>query len=175
MPFPETCPFPANINPLSPNGFLLSIKKLPEVSYFAQTADLPDISLGMAEYSNPLLRFAEAGEQLEWGMFQLQFLVDEEMKNYQAIYDWMIGLGYPESNEQYQALLTRNKDYTETAKAHSDGVLQVLGSNNVAVKSFIFIDMFPTNLSTLQFTTISTDVTYLVGNVTFKYSHFTMI
>lgn len=175
MTYPTTCPFPENINYLSPNGFLLSIKKLPELSYFSQTVDLPDVSIANTQMNSPLSAFTLPGDQIEWNPLNIQFLVDEEMKNYQAIFNWIVGLGFPEDHDQFQELLDRYPDYTVNSKSSSDGFLQILSSNNVAVKTFMFTDLIPISLGTLQFNTMNTDVPYLVGNVSFKYTNFNIV
>lgn len=175
MTYPTTCPFPNNINPLSPNGFLLSIKKLPELTYFSQIVDLPDVSLANTQMGNPLSSFALPGDQIDWSPLNIQFLVDEEMKNYEAIFNWIIGLGFPDSHDQFEDLMDRNPDYTVNSKSVSDGFLQILSSNNVAIKSFMFKDLMPISLGTIQFNTTNSDVPYVVGNVSFKYTQFEIV
>ena len=51
----------------------------------------------------------------------------------------------------------------------SDGTLQVLNNNNITNFDVVFKDMFPTNLSTLDFNVTNTDNEFLTASVTFKY------
>ena len=166
-----TCPFPANINPLSPNGFQLSIAKLPELSYFCQQADLPSLSLPAPIQATPLSSNVMAGDILEYGEFNVQFMIDENMANYRAIFNWMIGLGFPENYAQYENFRNQNsfQDLSDMKKNFSDGFLQILGNNNQVVQTVQFFDMFPTNLQSLVFQSTSQDVNYLIGNVSFRY------
>ena len=90
-----TCPLPSNINPLSPNGFLFNITKLPDVNFFSQQVNIPSVSLGAPEQGTPFLMVPLPGEMLTFGSLELQFIVDEDMKNYTAIFNWMKGLGFP--------------------------------------------------------------------------------
>lgn len=172
------CPIPNNINPLSPTGFLLSIQKLPDVAYFAQEVTLPDVTLPGIDINTPLSRLSFAGETLAYGDLTINFLVDEDMRNYSAIYDWLKGLGFPENHEQYTNFINNGQDdrgtyqRSENLLNFSDGTLSVLGSNNVPVKAFTFVDLHPVSLSSLQFTANATDVNYLVGTVSFRYSYF---
>jgi hypothetical protein len=176
MALPLTCPMPTNINPLSPNGFQFSITKLPQVSYFCQEVNLPDISLGEPIQATPYVDAYIPGDKLEFAPLLVQFIIDEEMKNYTAIYNWLVGLGFPENKRQYSDWLENNdvsnSQTAEVFKGYSDAVLGILGSNNTIVKSVRFIDMFPTNLSSITFVSTSTDVQYLVGQATFRYSYF---
>ena len=173
-----TCPDPSNINPLSPTGFMLSIQKLPGVSFFAQEVTLPDISLPPIDWNTPLSRISVTGDLLSYGDLTINFLIDEEMKNYTAIYNWLKGLGFPKSHEQYTNFIDQEKESTnaynksENLVSYSDGTLSILGSNNTPVKAFTFVDLHPTSLSSLQFVANATDVNYLIGSATFRYTYF---
>ena len=50
----STCTLPENIIPLSPNGFMFSILKLPELSYFSQEVSVPSLSLPIVEVATPV-------------------------------------------------------------------------------------------------------------------------
>ena len=172
-----TCPAPANINPLSPNGFLFNITKLPEVSFFCQEVNLPSMNLGSPEQATPFSMVPIPGEMLTFGSLELKFIIDEDMTNYRAIYNWMVGLGFPKDNQQYIDFekkdpmgFTRN----ELQKNYSDAVLQILSSSNNAsqLKSVQFRDIFPVSLETLVFTSTSDTVQYLIGSATFKLSYY---
>ena len=169
-----TCPIPSNINPLSPNGFMFSIQKLPELNFFAQSVNLPGITLGSPEFGNPFQTQPIPGESLTYDQLTVQFLVDETMSNYQAIYNWIVALGFPNDYEQYTTFI--NDDArgitSELATNYSDATLQILSGNNQIVKTIQFIDLFPIALDSLQFAGTNTDVQYLIGNATFRYGYY---
>jgi hypothetical protein len=169
-----TCPIPSNINPLSPNGFMFTIQKLPELNFFAQTVNLPGITLGSPEFGNPFQTQPIPGESLTYDQLTVQFLIDETMTNYQAIYNWIVALGFPNDYEQYTTFI--NDDArgitSELATNYSDATLQILSSNNQIVKTVQFIDLFPIAIDSLQFAGTNTDVQYLIGNATFRYGYY---
>jgi len=168
-----SCPVPTNINPLSPNGFMFNIQKLPNLSFFCQSVNLPGITLGAPEFGNPFNIAPIPGETLTYDQLQVQFLVDEQMANYQAIYNWIVALGFPETYEQYITFVGNDTaNYTELAKNYSDGTLQILNANNQTAKSVQFHDMFPVSLDSLQFSGTNNDVQYLIGNATFRYGYY---
>ena len=169
-----TCPIPNSVNPLSPNGFMFSVSKLPTLDYFCQQVNLPGITLGAPEFGNPFNIAPIPGETLTYDQLQMQFLVNEDMSNYQAIYNWIIALGFPQDYTQYTTFIndTNAVATSELAKNYSDGTLQILGSNNVAVKTVQFYDMFPIALDSLMFQSTNQDVNYLMGNVTFRYGYY---
>ena len=54
----------------------------------------------------------------------------------------------------------------------TDGTLLILSSHNNVTKEIVFRDLFPTNLSSVEFSTQQTEVEYLQADVTFKYTYF---
>ena len=172
-----SCPIPSNINPLSPNGFMFSINKLPELSYFCQVVNLPGLTLGSPDMATPFVNQPIPGEMLSFETLNVQFLIDEEMENYKAIHNWLIALGFPEDYQQYIDGLAVNKtqSLSELAKNYSDGSLTILGSNNRQVQTVAFADIFPISIETITFQSTNTDVMYLVGSATFKYAYYKFV
>jgi len=168
-----TISIPAGLNPLSPNGFNFSISKVPDVTFFCQQASLPGITLGDPSFSTPFSTQPLPGDTLSYEPLTVQFIIDENMLNYNIIYNWIVALGFPESYQQYTTLLAGDTvQYGELAKNYSDGVLQILDSNNNPIRSVTFYDLFPTSLETLTFASTNTDVSYLIGSATFKFGHY---
>jgi hypothetical protein len=168
-----SCPVPTNINPLSPNGFMFGIQKLPNISFFCQSVNLPGITLGAPEFGNPFNVAPIPGETLIYDQLTVQFLVDEQMANYQSIYNWIVALGFPESYDQYVTFVDGDtNNYSELAKNYSDATLQILTANNVTARTVQFIDLFPVSLDSLQFAGTNNDVQYLIGNATFRYGYY---
>ena len=95
---------PENLSFLSPTGFKFAIQKLPHVNYFCTSADIPDITLGQVDQENLFIRIPVPGDKLAFSPLNLSFAIDEDMKNFKEIYDWLIGLGYPD-NFQFVMLL----------------------------------------------------------------------
>lgn len=171
---------PSNFAFLNPNGFQFTIAKYPELNFQIQDVNLPDITLGTAMQASSLHDIRLPGETLEFGALNITFIIDSKMENYFAIHDWMIGLGFPESHAMFNELVNspRNSISSEVSgvsintKTSSDCILQILDGNNLPLKTFIFVDAFPTNLGSLQLTSTSTDVNYIVANVTLDYSYY---
>jgi len=164
---------PANINPLSPNGFQLSIQKFPEISYFAQQVSLPSINLPNIPSNTPFSTIQMAGDLLTYEPLSIDFIVDENMSNYLSISNWIISMGFPESYDQYASFIENDKINSGSFKNnHSDATLQILDSNNNPVKTVTFVDLVPTSLGNMSFLTTSTDVNYITCNCTFEYTYF---
>ena len=121
-----------NRNYLSPVGFKFTLAKEPKVSFFCTSSKIPEISL-QTETQNTYLKDIDVpGDKLTYADLYLKFLVDEDLVNYMAIHNWLTGLGFPESAQDYRDLLTNQDDLTQSLdpkKAFSDGSLYILDSN----------------------------------------------
>ncbi len=156
---------------------MFSISKLPELTFFVQDVELPSLNIGTIIQGSSVHDIKIPGETAEFGSLNISFLVDEEFANYKAIYAWMVGLTYPENHNMYTAFLASEKNaksYSELSKGYSDASLTILDSSNNPVQRIIFVDAFPTSLSSLPFTSQSSDVQYLRANVTFDYTYYTL-
>ena len=165
-----------NRNFLSPIGFQFSLNKIPKATFFSNSARIPDISLGTAIQPVYLKDIDVPGDKLQYGDFNLRFLVDENLINYMAIHNWLTGLGYPENAGQFKEAttdsLTGRRDQEEV---FSDGSLSILNSNFRQVAVVKFKDLFPVFLTSLEFEATDTDVNYFTAEVTFKYTIYEIV
>jgi len=161
---------PNNTNFLSPIGFKFSIQRLPHINYFCTTASIPDLSMGQIDtVDNTFIKLPVPGDKLQFGLLSLNFRVDEDLQNFQEIYNWMIGLGYPDNFNQSAALRNTTNNNLPQGDTYSDGSLIITTASykpNIEVK---FTDMYPVTLSSVDFTIEATDVEYLLGTVGFAY------
>lgn len=168
-----------NRNFLAPTGFKFVIKRSPKVAFFCNEANIPELTLGVANQPTYLKNIDTPGDKIVFGDLKLRFLVDEDLTNYMELQNWIRGLGYPEYLEQYAELekqTSYGEKYTQTASnVYSDGTLQVLNSNSVANFQIIFKDLFPYTLSTLTFDATATDIQYFTADVSFKYTIYNII
>jgi hypothetical protein len=169
-----SCPIPDNISPLSPNGFMFTINKLPALSFFCQEVNIPGILLGDPMQANPFASVPLPGDHITWDTLNVQYLIDSHMANYLGIYNWIVALGFPTSYNQYTTFVDSATAalYSELAKNYSYATLQILGPQNTKFKEIQFIDLFPISIDSLTFASTNTDVRYLVGNATFRYNYY---
>ena len=156
---------------MNPTGFDFNIARFPKVSFFAQSASLPQISLGGAEQANYLKQLMHPGDRVEYGELPIQFLVDEDMINYSLLHNWVTGLGFPETMGQYLNWTTNDSGERDNNLQYSDANLSILDSNYNRIAQIKFWNIFPTSLSSLEFTATDTDVNYLVANATFYFDY----
>ena len=159
-----------NRNFLSPVGFKFTLSKEPKASFFCNSARIPDISLGTTLQPSYLKDLDVPGDKLTYGDFSLRFLVDENLENYMSIHNWLTGLGFPESTQQFKDLTVNNLGERDLNEQFSDGSLHILNSNYRDVAIVKFKDLFPVYLTSLDFQAGETDTNYFTAEATFKYT-----
>lgn len=156
-------------NFLSGIGFQFSLKKLPGVSFYCQSANVPSQNLAVATQATRWNTLPEPGDEINYDDLTIRFLVDEDLKNYMSVHNWIRYLGHPESAKDWTEF-SDGDSYTE--KQYSDGVIFILDSNFNKKFEIYFKDLFPVSLGGLNFDSTYTDTEYFAVDATFKFSIF---
>jgi len=159
-----------NRNFLSGVAFKFNLTKFPKVDFFSNSARIPELSLELAQQASYLKNIAVPGERLTFGDFTLRFLVDENMENYISVYNWLTGLGFPETTKEFADIIKDSDGQTDPKEAFCDGTLRILNSNYREVAKVKFNDLFPISLTSLDFDATNTDVQFFTAEATFKYT-----
>ena len=142
---------PKNINPLADVQFKFDVAALPNTSFFIQTVNLPGISLEGATIATPQLQnFSRHTGVITYEPLSVTFMIDEYLKNWQEIFEWMIG---------------------EESK-YTTAVLTIVSSSMNPTLEIHFKDIFPTSLSEIPFNSTTTDPIYQIGTVSFNYTEY---
>jgi len=174
------CNFPKQLNNrnfLSPIGFKFTLAKDTRVSFFCNSAKIPEINLGTAIQPTYLKDLDVPGDKLSYGDFSMKFMIDEDLQNYMSIHNWLVGLGYPETTQQFKDLIAdvdseRGRDFK---RQFSDGSLHILNSNLRTNAIVRFKDLFPVFLTSMEFEASDTDVNYFTAEVSFKYTVYNIL
>ena len=162
-----------NRNFLSSVGFRFTLNRAPKVAFFSNNAQIPGLTLGIANQPNYLTDVPIPGDKVDFEDFTLRFLVDENLENYMEIQNWIRGLGFPESLQEIYDFQNNNSKFEQPYKSqinlYSDGTLLVLNSNQKFNFQVKFSSLFPYSLSALTFDATNTDNEYFTADVTFKY------
>ena len=172
-----------NRNFLSPIGFKFAVNKLRGVDFFCQSASIPAVSMGAWEQGTRINKVYQPGDELYYEPLYLKFLVDENMKNYYQVHDWIREITTPYSAREFGydrgTLRSINKDSRDknvyvlgNNDWLSDASLYILSSNYRPVAEFIFRDCFPLSLTTLNFDASVPDVNYFTAEVKIRYNYF---
>tara|TARA_R100000808_G_C2141271_1_gene149052 strand:- start:1068 stop:1601 length:534 start_codon:yes stop_codon:yes gene_type:complete len=159
---------PDNYNLLSPVGFRLTFRKLPNVAYFCQTINIPDLSVSEITVPTPMRDFPIFGDNLTIGTVDLSFVVDEDLANYQEIQLWMRGLTSPDDFTSHRSLIdSPTNNFSDEGDLLSDATLHILTNTMNNNKNVEFKGMFPTSLGAVEFTTQDTEVSAITVSASF--------
>lgn len=146
-----------NYNFLSPTGFkfIVNRDRFANLEYFATSVTLPSFTMGVIDINRQQHKGYLQGDAT-MDELSLKVAVDEDLKVYSEIYDWMIE--------------SRDKKLTSF-----DATLIIMTSHNNPNKTIQFKNIFPTSLSSLEFNTQSTDIEYLQADISFRYDEFKFV
>ena len=152
-------------NFLNPSSFVLTLdtQAYSGAEWTIQTMMLPDVSVEGAALPFKAIDVGRAGDKMNFGAFEISYLIDEDLKNYKEIFDWLKSL-------------VETKHVTSTSSDHyRDMTLTVMNSANNVTKQIKFVDAHPISLSSLPFDITTTDVEYLTAIASFQYSYYKFI
>jgi len=153
---------PSNRNFLNPIGYLLKLDIFEGTDFFCQSTNIPDISMPTTEVPS---RFRSLpvipGGGVSFGDFNVKFIVDEDLKNYNSIHKWIRNNGRSDKD-------TNTPDIPE----YSNAQLHIVTSQYNPAFVIDFRNIFPVSLSGLQFDATISDVDYITADVTFKHQQF---
>ncbi len=162
-----------NRNFLTPVGFKFVLQRSPKVAFFCNQANIPSMNMGNAVLPSYLRQLPIPGDEIEFENLNIRFLVDEDLKNYMEIFNWIRGIGTAESLSEFDRLEASST--IQRISGHnifSDGTLHVLNNNLLSNFKVVFADLFPVSLTTLNFDATDTTNEYFTAEVGFKYSIF---
>ena len=155
---------------LAPTGFkiVISRENYPNLQFFAQQVQHPSMSVNHAEV--PYRRISSvpvAGDTIEHGTVSFDVLMDENMRVYEELFDWLKRL-VEEKHEPNTGGLYRTND---TLFSYCDIRLMVLTSHNNVSREFKYVNAIPTSLGDIAFTSTS-DGEYITFPISFRFDYF---
>lgn len=150
-------------NFLSPTGFRFVIQRMPHVAFFVQTANIPGVSTGYTETPTPFKPLYFHGDRLQYDEFTITVRIDQEMKSYLEVFNWLAALASPSDFEAYKQLTGFGGQ-----GPYSDATLTILNNKQNPAINIKFKDIFPINVGVVQLDTTSVDIDYVTVDFTFK-------
>ena len=183
---------PTKLDYASPTQFKFSINQLPKVEFFTTAANIPDISLSDVVIPTPFKPIPVLGQNLTYGNLSLTFIVDEFLENYRELHEWLTGIGFPKSRQQFKDFRSNTsntgspsatpvQDVGKVGKTvpdaamFSDATLTVLSNKNNPIVEVRFTSMYPVSLGALEFNQGATDVEYLTVQADFTYQLYEIV
>lgn len=157
---------------LQKNQFTLTFAKLPTVTLYCQKAPIPRVSLSYTKIGTPFAWIKEPDTKPEFGDWTIQFKLDKNVNAYIELFNWWNGLAFPQSHDEYVAL--KGSVERDRRELFSDATLTILDNVNHINMRVNFVDVFPTDISEVDFQTTVQDAQFLDVNATFGYQRFTL-
>ena len=183
---------PDKLDYASPTQFKFIINQLPKVEFFTVAASIPAITLGESVLPTPFRQIPIQGDTITFDSFDISFIVDEYLENYLSLHNWITGIGFPETTEQFTTFRDKTSETPSNAfparginrtsgmstpdnPNYSDATLTILSNKNNPIVEVRFRDMYPVSLGALEYDQNATDVDYLRTAATFSYQLYEIV
>lgn len=158
----------ANINKsiLNKGNFRLLIDRVPNVEYYVKSVTLPGFRFTEATASTGIgIDAFFPGDKVEFDTLSVTFLVDEDLKNFEEIYDWMDSVVPFKDPKAYQ---------TQNLQLYSDATLVTTTNKNTPNRYFRFKDCIPTQMGSIDFDT-GAELEAITTTVEFRFTYYEII
>jgi hypothetical protein len=178
---------PENTDLLQSTKFRLTFDRLPGITYFCQVANFPGVSLTEVIRPTPFVDLYTPGEKLIYDTFNITFFVDEDLRSWLELHDWMRGLTFPTDFKEYVGLSRTAKDAVrksttidtqflrdqlERRPQYGNAILTIYTNKNNPNIRVKFFDIFPTSLSTILFNVSDTAENIAISDATFRFAYY---
>jgi len=137
---------PNNFNILRTNKFSLSFSRIPNMTYFCQTVTLPSLFVGGPILSGNLSDLQLPGDKLQTDAIQVTFLISEDLAGYKELYNWIVGISFPDDFSQFRDLKAGDGE-------DSDAEIIVMSNNENPLHKFQFEHVHIQTLGPIDFGT----------------------
>jgi hypothetical protein len=159
---------PVNKSFLSNNKFEFSLDRIPNFTFLVQSVNLPSITLQSTQVNSPFTALKVPGNIIVFNTMSITFMIDEDMRSWYEIYDWITQLGNPVGLDKRGTLTGARGSNTDI---YSDGTLLIKTNSNNANWKVNFVDMYPTDIGEIQFSTTESQE-FLTSSVSFDYTYY---
>lgn len=155
---------PDTNNYLGNTYFRFEFTRLPTVTYFCQRVNLPAISFTHAELPTPLgLTSKVPGGKYEYEQLTVSFMVDEDMKNWLEVYNWMRSIGNLDDIKHH--IGNHHDKYSDARIIITNSAFKP----NISVR---IRGVFPVALSGIDFDSTTTETETVIATGTFNFTHY---
>jgi len=167
---------PSNQNLAQSSKFQLTFDRLPYVTFFCQTVGIPGLSIQPYAQDTLFVNLSVPGNKLTYETLDIKFLIDEGLMSWLSVHNWIRGMAFPESFEEYRnlPLLQRNPmlNGATDKPQYSDASFTVYTNKNNPNYRVQFVDCFPISISGIEYNVENTADTILTGSASFKFSYY---
>jgi len=125
--------------------------------------------------TTPFVDLYKPGEKAIYDLLNVTLLIDEELKAWLGIHDWIRAMTFPKDYSEYQNLANLNRYSTlgkTTGPQYSDATLTILSSSNIPLYRFKFYEVFPTSISSFAMSSTDTPDNIITADATFRFTYY---
>lgn len=151
-------------NFLAGNRATFHITSLPGFEFLCQDFVIPGINMNPVVFPTRFSNVKFGGDKIQYEPLNVTFIVDELMENWIALFNWFVGVGFPESHEQY----------AQRPIDTSDATVLVFSNHQNPVVTVSFKNLVPVSLGSIDFTTQDQETLIRRATVNFEYDYYTI-
>ena len=128
---------PANQNPAQGTKFRLNFDRLPYLTFFCMSVNLPGVSSQNTVQPTPFSDLPIPGDKIIYEELSISFLVDEDYRSWLSVHDWIRGVTFPTTFDEYKNLskLQRTTAISQLSgmserPQYSDAILTIYTNKN---------------------------------------------
>jgi len=165
-----------NTDLLQSSKFILSFPRIQLTQFFCQAVNIPGISVQNTLQTTPFSDLNIPGDKINFDIFSMEFLVDEELQSWVQVHDWIRGITFPTEFTEYKDL-NKSSKFSSVSKhpQYADADLIVQSATNQSKIKFHFVDMFPISVSGVNLDVRVGSERVLTATANFKYKRFDVI
>lgn len=156
-----------SVNYLNTQTFGFSSNICPSLKDYVTAVSIPGITLGEAQIETPFVARKEPGDKLIYSVLGITFLVDEDMKNWKEVYNWLTALGFPENFQQYGNF--NNARRVNLKSVFDDLQIMIYSNQSLPILKVTFKDAFPVAIGDIPLSSQDTGVSMPICTVDFQY------
>ena len=160
---------PENTSILQSTKFTFLIPELPFARYFCQTVSLPGVSTSEVIVSSPFSNTYRHGDKLNYDVFSINAIVDEDLRVWEETYKWLVALTKPTKFGEY------GKTSFGDGRLYFDGILTINTNANNPNLRIKFKNCHPTSLGAINFNTSENAETIPTADINFRYDQFEIV
>ena len=154
---------PTERNLLQSTRFHMYITRLPETTFYCQSINIPAIQIGIAEQTTTFNPIPRAAGAISHDILKANFLVDQTLKSWTSLREWMIQCSNYEDFTKYQ----KPGDHMDSTIS-----ILILNSNHNPTHKVIFKNAFPVILSGIELDSTNRISDYISANVGFAFTSY---
>lgn len=159
-------------NFLPADGFRLSVDKFPSIGPLAQGVYIPGMIMGEANIATPFVDYSLVGDKIVFEKLNITLAMDENMEVFREINQWIRGMGFPASFEQFGKTQLAHRTKKVLDDLYSDISLIILNSKSNPNMQIRYFDAFPISTGGFQMDTTNSDTPHITIDVAFTFRDF---